>query len=109
MLIVPPPEMLIQVPQQGLIYERSTVMFVEFVIVRQSPFGLVMWTPSMTVPFRPLIFTGPDGVCATDSIARENSTNTRLSTILNANLWLQAAARVPVGRSKGIPAWGVPL
>src|SRR5207302_2320964 len=107
MLIVPPPERLIPFPLQGPISERRTVMFVEFVIVRQSPFGLVMWRLSMTVPFCPLIFTGPDGVWAADSRAIENITNKRLSTILNARSWVRSAGLVTGGLPKSIPAWRV--
>src|SRR5438309_3968581 len=107
MLILHPPAMLMPYHPQGPISDRRTVVFVEFVIVRQSPFGLVMWRSSMTVPFCPLIFTGPDGVWAADSRAIENITNKRLSTILNARSWARSAGLVTGGLPKSIPAWRV--
>src|SRR6266436_9646949 len=100
MLIVPPPEMLIPCPPHGPISELRTVIFVEFAIVTQSPLGLVMWRPSTIVPLCPLIFTGPDAVCARDSVTIENNTSMRLSTILNSPSRLQPAALAPRGLSQ---------
>src|SRR3984893_16332304 len=38
------------------------VIFVEPVTTTQSPSGLVIWRPSTTLPFPPMIVMGPDGV-----------------------------------------------